>query len=53
VKGKKRKCIVGGNGIFKVKMDEERLFFIDKEVTQWEVLSEQTKRTGGFPVFLG
>jgi hypothetical protein len=33
VKGKKRKHIVGVNGIFKVKMGRENIFFIEKEVT--------------------
>ena len=34
-------------------MDKENIFFIEKEVRQCEVSSEQTKITGDFPVFLG
>lgn len=31
----------------------KNIFFIENEVTQFEVMLEQTKITGGFPVFLG
>jgi hypothetical protein len=53
LKGKKRKYILGGNGIFKAEMDQENIFVIEKEITQCEVLSEQRKITGGLLGFLG
>ena len=50
--GKKRKYIVGGNGICKAKMDREDIFFIEKKVTQCEMRSEGKKITGSFQGFL-
>jgi hypothetical protein len=43
VKGKKSKYTVCGNGILKARIDKDDILLNERETTQWEVRSEQTK----------